>query len=359
MKNKILYLCLIGLLIGFSACTEEDDMLNPVQERENVHRKFSYPYTGHLNWRPYADYEKVIFKPEDLNNKISTFNKAVNGEITMPDMDIPSAIISMETHFNYGWLAKRNNVDYSTSYEPKTFSFTVPLKNSKVHGPDMKTGYLNMVRNISNVMGDKFMQACDLYVSAKTKNSITFSLDIRRYTYRMGNLVFRVLADPNNLPIIPDSVVSVWDSVNPEYEENARYYSFVNVSYYERPFLGLTVVVDTNVQGDSLQPVWESSVTVGAWRVLRFNAHSIRTQLVPNVIDALLTWKRAANISGLIDFADVELPITKVSQSIGSAKLHSYKLEISKIWYYLQVVQTMDQVPDVINCHFPCNLGGM
>ena len=198
--KTILAIALVALVL--TSCTDEADVLDnkPIKNKKTVEESL----------RPYPEFEKISINAEDVISLLLDFNQAMNGEIEMSDMQIDTALLLMETYFNYGVVDKQSNYDLSSTYEETSFEFTLNLINeNQLTGFELQEGFTEFLNNVKSDMSGKYLKFSDLYVSEYDGASITFKLIIPPYTqeeYEMwpsGVPVVRVLKtneDPLNIP---------------------------------------------------------------------------------------------------------------------------------------------------------------
>lgn len=198
--KTILATALVALVL--TSCTDEADVLDnkPIKNKKTVEESL----------RPYPEFEEIRINAEDVISLLLDFNKAMNGEIEMSDMQIDTALLLMETYFNYGVVDKQSNYDLSSTYEETSFEFTLNLINeNQLTGFELQEGFTEFLNNVKSDMSGKYLKFSDLYVSEYDGASITFKLIIPPYTqeeYDMwpsGVPVVRVLKtneDPLNIP---------------------------------------------------------------------------------------------------------------------------------------------------------------
>lgn len=198
--KTILATALVALVL--TSCTDEADVLDnkPIKNKKTVEESL----------RPYPEFEEISINAEDVISLLLDFNQAMNGEIEMSDMQIDTALLLMETYFNYGVVDKQSNYDLSSTYEETSFEFTLNLINeNQLTGFELQEGFTEFLNNVKSDMSGKYLKFSDLYVSEYDGVSITFKLVIPPYTqdeYEMwpsGVPVVRVLKttnDPLNIP---------------------------------------------------------------------------------------------------------------------------------------------------------------
>ena len=203
--NKIinkLFLATALVALVLTSCSDEADVLDnkPIKNKKTVEESL----------RPYPEFEEISINAEDVISLLLDFNQAMNGEIEMSDMQIDTALLLMETYFNYGVVDKQSNYDLSSTYEETSFEFTLNLINeNQLTGFELQEGFTEFLNNVKSDMSGKYLKFSDLYVSEYDGASITFKLIIPPYTqeeYDMwpsGVPVVRVLKtneDPLNIP---------------------------------------------------------------------------------------------------------------------------------------------------------------
>jgi hypothetical protein len=130
---------------------------------------------------PYPEYEQINISSIQAQNLLSDFNKAMNNQMSMPNMEIKQALLAMEMYFNYAIVDKNKDYDVKTSYQEQSFEFTVNVDDNTISGEELKTNYRQFLIGIKNEMSNKFLKFSNLFVSSKTDNTITFKIIIPPY----------------------------------------------------------------------------------------------------------------------------------------------------------------------------------
>ena len=210
--NKIinkLFLATALVALVLTSCTDEADVLDnkPIKNKKTVEESL----------RPYPEFEEISINAEDVISLLLDFNKAMNGEIEMSDMQIDTALLLMETYFNYGVVDKQSNYDLSSTYEETSFEFTLNLINeNQLTGLELQDGFTEFLNNVKSDMSGKYLKFSDLYVSEYDGASITFKLIIPPYTqeeYEMwpsGVSVVRVMMQSHDEIYVPDYLTIDW-----------------------------------------------------------------------------------------------------------------------------------------------------
>lgn len=214
MKNIKNILAIAILVIFAVACTDENDLQNNATSHINLK-------TTSVN-RPYASYEDINFTDTQVQSMLNTFNNAINDDkIKMPNLDIKTALFDMETHFNYGVVAKLPYDENAETYETQTFLFTVSVENDYINGDTLKNAYQTFVNSIISQMQGMNLDLSDMYVKEISSTSVTFGLDIEplhapvpwdRYLPAMR--AFKSIPNANDvLTYIPSNSTSRWDNL--------------------------------------------------------------------------------------------------------------------------------------------------
>ncbi|MPL66609.1 hypothetical protein SDC9_12296 [bioreactor metagenome] len=175
MENIKKYIFIALLAIFAVACTNEEDFTD--SKNSKVNNK-NLDKSDFLPISPFPEYEKIDITEQQAQDLLVDFNKAMNNEISMPDMEIKQALLAMEMYFNYAIVDKNTDYDVTASYEEKSFEFTVNVDDAEIYGDELKTKYRQFLIGIKNEMSNKFMKFSDLFVSSKTDNTITFKIII-------------------------------------------------------------------------------------------------------------------------------------------------------------------------------------
>lgn len=210
MKNIFkTYLATALVALALTSCTDEADVLDnkPIKNKK----------TGEENLRPYLEFEEINIEAENVISLLSDFNKAMKDEISMPNMQIDTALLLMETYFNYGIVDKQSEYDLADTYDETSFDLTLNLQNEiELNGSYLKEQFTNFLDSVKSSMSGKYLKFSDIYVSDYDGISITFTLVIPPYTqdeYEMwpyGVPVVRVLKTPLDPINIPSYYNIIW-----------------------------------------------------------------------------------------------------------------------------------------------------
>lgn len=164
---------LVALVL--TSCTDEADVLDntPIMNKKS--------FTS-LITRPYPEYEDIDVTAEEAINLVSNFDEAMKGETELESINIPEAVLAMETYFNYGVVAKQEITDTTSYYNFQIFQFEVQLDaQGNINGAELVTAYTNFLNNLLGQMNGKYLQFSDLFVKAKGDNSIIFALELPKF----------------------------------------------------------------------------------------------------------------------------------------------------------------------------------
>ncbi|MDD2577369.1 MAG: hypothetical protein PHV76_07690 [Bacteroidales bacterium] len=175
MKNikKIIFIALIAIFAV--ACTNEEDFTD--SKNSKVNNK-NLDKSDFLPISPFPEYEQIDITEQQAQDLLVDFNKAMNNEISMPDMEIKQALLAMEMYFNYAIVDKNQGYDVTASYQEQSFEFTVNVDDNIISGEELKTNFRQFLIGIKDAMSNKFMKFSDLFVSSKTGTTITFKIII-------------------------------------------------------------------------------------------------------------------------------------------------------------------------------------
>ncbi len=216
MKNikKIIFIALLA--ISAVACTNEDDF---VESKDNkMTNKSDINELNYSPISPFPEYEQIDITGEQAKVLLVNFNKAMNNQMSMPNMEIKQALLAMEMYFNYAIVDKNKNYDITASYKEKTFEFTVNVNDSIISGGELKTKYRQFLIGIKNEMSNKYMKFSDIFVSSKTGSTITFKIIIPPYLEGMDTHNAAMITIPScpivrevgDIPSVPEDVVIDW-----------------------------------------------------------------------------------------------------------------------------------------------------
>lgn len=177
----------------------------------------------------------------------------------MPSFEAKMALLVMETHFNYGIALKMPIITDAIEYDNMKFTFTVPINDSIIEGPDIKDAYNSFVDNVITSMQGRNYELSDMYVEEISSNSITFGLDMGPSTkhFAVGPLpAFSIVKSIGDAINVPPSVTSEWTnmpSVTPNhltwygtFENIVHKYSMKRISFNASRGKQLVFVQATN-----------------------------------------------------------------------------------------------------------------
>lgn len=220
MKNikKIIFIALLAIFAV--ACTNEEeftDSKNIKVNNKNLEQSDFSPIS------PFPEYEQINFTSQQAQNLLFDFNKAMNNEISMPDMEIKQALLAMEMYFNYAIVDKNTDYDVTASYQEQSFEFTINVNDSIISGEELKTNFRQFLIGIKDAMSNKFMKFSDLFVSSKTGTTITFKIIIPPYLpfapeidmLAIGMHSCPVVREVGDIPNVPSFIhIDLGDYVN-------------------------------------------------------------------------------------------------------------------------------------------------
>ncbi|MDR1848364.1 MAG: hypothetical protein LBR17_09675 [Bacteroidales bacterium] len=195
-ETKVRMLCATMLLalgilgtITFVSCADEDESANNSNGRNNSLNK---------------SYEETDLSPKEILDMTIDFSDAYNGEITMPDMTVTNALLSMEMFFNYAVAGKVNATTSYDSYNEENFEFSVALNPGDTISGDILLGaYREFLDGVIASIGNRYTLLSDMTVTSVTDTNVTFQLTIP---------AFRLESLPNDgiFPLQCMSNVSLW-----------------------------------------------------------------------------------------------------------------------------------------------------
>jgi hypothetical protein len=215
MKNINKLLAILLLVIFIVACTNEEeftDSKNIKVNNKNLDKSDFSPIS------PFPEYEQIDITGEQAKVLLINFNKAMNNQMSMPNMEIKQALLAMEMYFNYAIVDKNKNYDITASYQEQSFEFTVNVDDNTISGEELKTNFRQFLIGIKDAMSNKFMKFSDLFVSSKTGSIITFKIIIPPYLEGMDTHNAAMITVPScpvvrevgDIPSVPENVVIDW-----------------------------------------------------------------------------------------------------------------------------------------------------
>ena len=208
--KKIKYILSIAILVIFAiGCTNEDDF----DSKNSKTNDKSLPKSDYSPLSPYPEYEQINITAQKAMNLLVDFNKAMNNEVEMPDMEVNEALLAMEMYFNYAIVDKQLNSNQNKPYEGQEFEFTVNI-DDKIVGTELKTQYTDFLIEIKDAMANKFLRFSDMFVSAKTGSTITFKIIIPPFLdcapdYNVAMISMPscpIVREVGEMPAIPEDV---------------------------------------------------------------------------------------------------------------------------------------------------------
>jgi hypothetical protein len=204
----------IAILVLFAvACTDENEFTDS-KNNKNLEKSDFSPIS------PYPEYEKIDITDKEAMDLLYDFNKAMNKEASMPDMEVNKALLAMEMYFNYAIVDKQVNYDKKEQYPKQEFEFTVNF-DGKISGNELQTKYREFLIRVKQAMSNKFLRFSDLFVSSKTESTITFKIIIPPYLLEgINDAIFDMIHIPScpvvrevgDIPTVPNDVEIDWST---------------------------------------------------------------------------------------------------------------------------------------------------
>lgn len=341
--KKITNILAIAILVIFAvACTDENDLENSKTNHVNLKT------TSVI--RPYASYEDVNFTDDEVQSMLDDFNSAINDDKIMPDLDIKTALFDMETHFNYGVVAKLPYDENAKTYETQTFLFTVPIESDYIDGNTLKNAYQTFVNSIISQMQGMNLDLSDMYVKEISSTSVTFGLDMEplhakvpwdRYLPAMR--VFKSIPNANDvLTYIPSNATCRWDNLISGVSGNVSAPFIYGYSFDRLTDLDMQHMhVYTNINAVNCGPFYNYSTTYSVpntvvpviWNAVDLNDMLKKALIKANECNSYRQW------GWVVMNYDPRLLISK-QNLIGNNFLDNYTLKI--ISESVALLRTMD-----------------
>jgi type II secretory pathway pseudopilin PulG len=176
-KTNLRMLCAAMLLalgilgtITFVSCADEDESAN----NSNGNVRHSLNKTG----VDYSNYESVNIDGDSVMELTREFSEAINDKATMPDLDIKSGLLAMETFFNYGIVAKQANKSVRSDFYEQNFEFTVACHDDIINGDTLKRAYITFLNRVIAATSTYYVDLSDLTVIDQTDTNIIFNLRV-------------------------------------------------------------------------------------------------------------------------------------------------------------------------------------
>ena len=171
--NLSAYLLILAGAVIFASCNEDED---DIRSSERLRQKTEMTARG-----DYSAFERNNYSAEEIFKKTAEFSQALkNGNVQ--DMSVKDAVVTMETFWNYGVVAKQKT-EKSGHYDAKDFQFTVPLQNdgNTINGKELEGSFKNFVSEVTSKMNGLYLNAGDISVINYDGNNVTFNLKILAY----------------------------------------------------------------------------------------------------------------------------------------------------------------------------------
>ncbi|MBR1774292.1 MAG: hypothetical protein IJ759_02090 [Bacteroidales bacterium] len=243
--------------ITFTSCNDEDE----ISKRDSLKKTESVI--------DLSRFEDIEDSTEDIFRKTVTFSNGFNGD-SLRDMSIKDALITMETFWNYGIVAKQS-LTVGDSYSEQVFRFSVPVQeeDGTIEGSTLRSHFKLFLRNVFNAMQGKCLNVGDFSVTRFENNIVTFQLVILPFT-RQPNILHDQLGPkatymknygdaiyvPSNFTINPND----WELGGYDEEGEA---TITNLIYYmQQTQHGVTVNIrSTDITADETIYPYERYIT--------------------------------------------------------------------------------------------------